>query len=254
MKKALTILGATFCLLLVAAAPARAQAAPQPTVYTYVSLWGVPRARWADMSKFQESEQSAFDKLVDEGILTGYGTCVYEVHEAGGFTHCDWFQATSVGNILRALAALQASATSAPVLAEAKHADEFYRSTMYGSRPGTFHNGYLWSGHFTLRPGDGVASWSHLFGTYIRPALDKMVKDGEVVSYQLMTPLIHTRGSADTLNYSFITTSPDGIDKFFAAVGAIESQNPAIPAAIDPLERPAGHYDVIASIPLVREK
>ena len=63
---------------------------------------------------------------------------------------------------------------------------------MYGGRSGTFHNGYLWSGHFTLRPGDGVASSSHLLGTYIRPALDKMVKDGEVVSYQLMSPLIHS--------------------------------------------------------------
>jgi hypothetical protein len=253
MKKGLPILAVLFCLSLVPA-PVRAQATPQPTVYTYVSLWGVPRAHWAEMAKFQESEQAAFDKLVDEGILTGYGTCVYEAHGEDGFTHCDWFQATSVGNILRALAALQASATSAPVLADAKHVDEFYRSTMYGTRPGTFHNGYLWLGHFTLKPETGVSGWTALFGKYIRPALDKMLQDGEVVGYQLMTPLIHTPGSSNTLNYSFITSSPDGIDKFFAAIGAIEEQNPAIPAAIDPLEISAGHYDIIASVPVVRQK
>jgi hypothetical protein len=254
MKKALPIFAVLFCISLVAAAPVYAQASPQPTLYTYVALWGVPRAHWADMAKFQEGERSTFDKLVDDGILTGYGACVYEVHEASGFTHCDWFQANSVGNILRALAALQASATSAPVLAEAKHVDAFYRSTMYGSRPGTFHNGYLWLGHFTLKPEGGVSGWTGLFGKYIRPALDKMLQDREVVAYQLFTPLIHTPGSSNTLNYSFVTSSPDGIDKFFAAVSAIEEQDPAIPAAIDPLELSAGHYDIIASVPVIREK
>lgn len=254
MKKALTILTGFFCLSLVAAAPARGQAKPQPTVYTYISFWGVPRAHWADMAKFQESEQPAFDKLVDQGILTGYGTCVFEVHEADGFTHCDWFQATSIGNILRALASLSASATSSPVLADTKHLDEFFQSTMYGGRPGTFHNGYLWLGHFTLKPDGGVGAWTGLFGKFIRPALDKMVKDGDAVSYQLFTPLIHWPGSSSTLNYDFITSSPGGIDKFFTAVSAIESENPAIPAAIDPLERPAGHFDRIASVPVVREK
>jgi len=254
MKKALTILAGFFCLSLLAAAPVRAQAAPQHTLYTYVSLWGVQRAHWPDMAKFQASEQPMFDKLVDEGPLTGYGTCVYEVHEAPGFTHCSWFQATSVGNILRALAALGSSAAAAPVLANAKHVDEFYRSTMYGSRPGTFHNGYLWLGHFKLKPDGGVSGWSALFGKFIRPALDKMLKDGDVIAYQLFTPLIHTPGSSNTLDYSFVTSSPDGIDKFFAAVTQIESQNPAIPAAIDLLEIPAGHYDVIASVPVIRVK
>lgn len=254
MKKTLTVLAAIFCLSLLAAAPARAQAAPQHTVYTYVALWGVPRAHWADMSKFLASQQPAFDKLVDNGTLTGYGACVYEVHEAPGFTHCNWFQATSVGNILRALAVLGSSAAAAPALADARHVDEFFRSTMYGTRPGTFHNGYLWLGHFKLKPETGVTDWSALFGKFIRPALDKMLKNGDVIAYQLMTPLIHTPGSSNTLDYSFITASPDGIDKFFAAVTQIESQNPAIPAAIDPLELPAGHYDVIASVPIVRLK
>jgi hypothetical protein len=253
MNRALTVLAGLLCLSFVAVAPARAQAAPPQTVYTYVSLWGVPRMHWPEMMKFFDNTQPIFDKLVDDGTLTGYGTCVYEVHQPGSYTHCSWFQATSVGNILRALSALSASATAAPVLAEAKHGDEFFRSTMYGGRAGTFHNGYLWFGHFTIKPGH-VGDWSGLFGKFIRPALDKMVKDGDVDAYQLFTPLIHTPGSSNTVNYSFVSSSPDGIDKFFAAVGRIESQNPAIPEAIDSFELPAGHFDLIASVPVEREK
>ncbi len=253
MRKALMVFAGLLCLSLVAAAPAETQEAPQHTLYTYVSLWGVPRAHWGQMAKFLESTQPVFDKLVDEGTLTGYGTCAYEVHQVHGFTHCSWFQATSVGNILRALNAVGATAAAAPVLDGSRHADEFFQSTMYGGRPGTFHNGYLWFGHFTIKPGH-VGDWSGLFEKFVRPALDKMVKDGDVVGYELFTPLVHTPGSSNTVNYSFVTSSPDGIDKFFAAVGRIEAQNPAIPAAIDSFELPAGHYDLIASVPVMREK
>ncbi len=253
MRNALTVFATLFCLSLFAATPARAQETPQPTVYTYVSFWGVPRAHWGAMETFLESEQSAFDKLVDAGTLTGYGTCIYELHSVDGFTHCTWFQASSVGNILRALNALSASAASSPVLADTRHMDELYQSTMYGGHPGVYHNAYMWFGHFTLKRG-GVGPWSHLFGIYVRPELDKMVASGEVAGYQLLTPLVHTPGSSGTLDYEFISTSPDGIDQFFTAVGKIESANPAIPAAISSYENPAGHYDVILKIPVAREK
>jgi hypothetical protein len=220
MKRVLIVLGFLFCLSLVAVAPARAQAVPQHTLYTYVSLWGVPRAHWPEMAKFLASDQPVFEKLVDQGTLTGYGNCVYELHQPRGFTHCSWFQATSIGNILRALAALRSTAAAAPVNEGARHADELYQSTMYGSRPGTFHNGYLWFGHFTIKPGH-VGDWSGLFGKFVRPALDKMVENGTVVAFELFTPLVHTPGSSNTVNYSFVTSSPDGIDQFFAAVGRI---------------------------------
>lgn len=253
MRRALTIVAGLGCLALLGAASARAQAAPQPTLYTYVALWGVPRAQWGAMDSFMASTQQAMDKLVDNGTLTGYGTCTYEVHEPPGFTHCNWFQATSLGNILRALDSISASAAASPALASAKHIDQIVQSRMYGGRSGTYHDGYMWLGHFTLKPG-AAGDWSRMFGTFIRPELDKLVADGTVVAYQLDTPLVHTPGSADTLDYGFVTTSPDGIGKYFAAVGDIESQNSAIPVGISSFEEPAGHYDLILKIHVMRWK
>jgi hypothetical protein len=253
MRRAVLVFAAVFCLGLGAAAPARAQQQAQPKLYTYVAEWGVPRAQWGEMNKYMESLKPTFDKLVDDGTLTGYGYGAVEVHQPGGMTHFNWMQASSVAGILKALGTVGAALTPNPVLAASKHADFFYQSTLYGGKAGSFQNGYMWLGHFKLQPGK-TGDWIGMFHRFVRPILDGLVADGTILAYQLDTPQVHTPGSNDTLNYSFISAGPDGIDKFFAAVSKAEAANPFIGPALDPIEAPAGHFDMIAAVPMMRRK
>lgn len=124
---------------------------------------------------------------------------------------------------------------------------------MYGFRPGATRNGYLWVGHFVIKP-DHTQDWIQVFGTFIRPALDGLLAEGTVVAYQLDTEFVHTATGANTLSYAYITAAPDGIDKVRAAINAAEAKNTAIAGAIGPLEEPTGHYDSLAQVSVMRRK
>lgn len=252
MRRSTSVSAAVLVLLLLGIAPVRAQAPQQATVLTYVAEWGVPRAQWGEMAKQNENLQPQLDRLVDDGTLIGYGFYEYQVHSDEGMTHGDWFQATSIGNILKALEAMSKASSASAVLANSRHHDSLVQSTMYGFRPGTTRNGYLWVGHFVIKP-DHVTDWIRVFGTFIRPVLDEMTADGTVVAYQLDTQLIHTAAGANTLSYAYVTSGPDGIEKVRAAINAAEAKNTAIAGAIGPLED-AGHFDLLAKVGVMRRK
>ena len=58
------------------AAPVRAQIADvkeKPPMYTYVSNWIIPRARWADMDKASAADDKILDKAIASGTLVAYG-------------------------------------------------------------------------------------------------------------------------------------------------------------------------------------
>ncbi len=189
---------------------------------------------------------------MDEGTLLGYGFYEYQLHQVDGMTHGNWFQASSLANILKALDAIGKATPASPVLAASRHRDQLFQSTMYASKPGVTRNAYLWVGHFVIKP-DHVADWSHLFGTFIRPVLEDMMADGTVVGYQLTTEFVHTPGGANTLDYAYITPAPDGIDKVRAAINAAEAKNTAVAAAISPLED-SGHFDLVLKVGVMRHK
>jgi hypothetical protein len=205
------------------------------------------------MAKLNESTQAIADRLVDDGTLLGYGYYEYLLHTEEGMTHGNWFQATSLGNILKARDALGKITSAGAVPAAARHRDFLNQSTLYGFRPGTTHNGYLWIGHFAIKP-EHTGDWSRLFGTFIRPALDELVADGTVVAYQLDTQAVHTVSGVNTLSYAYVTSAPDGIDKVRAGINAAEAKNTAIAGAIGALEESTGHYDILAKVGTMRRK
>jgi hypothetical protein len=252
MKKTTLICAAVFVVLL-GIAPVRAEAPQQATLLTYVAEWGVPRAQWGDLAKQNESELPALDRLVEDGTIVGYGFYESQAHSEEGMTHGNWFQATSIGGILKTLDMLSKSSSSSPVLANSRHRDSVLQSTLYGFRPGTTRNGYLWVGHFTIKP-DHTQDWIRVFGTFIRPVLDESLAEGTVVAYQLDTQLLHTAAGVNTLSYAYITATPDGIDKVRAAINAAEAKNTAIAGAIGPLEEPTGHFDSLARVSMMRRK
>ncbi len=238
--------------LFVAVPGAAAQAKPAEILYTYVSNWTVPRAQWGDMDKFSQSMKPILDKLIDDGTLTGYGFAETVVHTENGPTHVDWMQATTVGGILRALDAVREAANTSSILGNARHWDTFLRSTVPGYKAGTYEHAYLRGATFAIKPGH-VDDWSQDFKTYMAPELAKMVDDGTLAGYQLDTLLVH-EGDINTLDYAFVTTQPDGIDKVQAMIRRVEAKNPAIGAAFDSWERDKGHADSIALVKMMRTK
>ncbi|MGH9711054.1 MAG: hypothetical protein ACRD37_10965 [Candidatus Acidiferrales bacterium] len=252
MKK-LLMYAAVIAIGFSASAPyASTQEKPAQILYTYVAQWSVPRAQWGGMDKFAQSMTATLDKLVDDGTLTGYGSADPVVHTEDGPTHEDWMQATSVGGILRALDAIREADTASLVLANARHYDIFLRSTVHANKPGTYEHAYLWVGSFAIKPGH-VEDWSQNFKTYVAPELDKLIEDGTLAGYQLDTQLVH-EGDANTLDYAFVTTHPDGIDKVQAMIRQIEGKNPAIGGAFDSWERDKGHSDSIALVTMMKIK
>lgn len=171
MKKVLPGFAALLYLALAAALPARAQQNPAPMLYTYFAEWGVPRAQWADMAKLMETEQGTLDKLVDDGTPVACGISENQVHRIGGMSHGDWFEASSIAGILKSLDALSASASSSPVLAASRHQDFLFESSVYGSRSGSYHQGYLWAAHFPIKPRQ-LGTWMRTFTSFVRPVLD----------------------------------------------------------------------------------
>ncbi len=231
---------------------ASAQEKSEPILYTYVAEWNVPRPQWGGMDQFAQSMTATLDKLVDDGTLTGYGSADPVVHTENGPTHEDWMQATSVAGILRALDAIKEADMASPVLANARHNDEFLRSTIHRYKAGTYQHAYLWVGSFAIKPGH-VEDWSQNFKTYMAPELDKLVEDGTLAGYQLDTQLVH-EGDTNTLDYAFVTTHADGIDKVQAMIRRVEGKNPAIGGSFDSWERDKGHSDSIALITLMKTK
>ena len=57
-------------------APVQAQTAEvkaKPPMYTYVSNWVIPRARWAEMDKANAANDKILDKAIATGTLVAYG-------------------------------------------------------------------------------------------------------------------------------------------------------------------------------------
>ncbi|HEV2615425.1 MAG TPA: hypothetical protein VGU63_02310 [Candidatus Acidoferrales bacterium] len=252
MRKLLICAGLVTMGLLASASYAAAQEKPPQIMYTYVAEWSVPRAQWGGMDKFAQNMTATLDKLVEDGTLTGYGSANPVVHTENGPTHMDWLQATSVAGILKAVDALREADTTSAILANARHSDEFLRSTIYRFKAGTYEHGYLWYGGFSIKPGH-VEDWSQNFKTYVAPELDRLIEDGTLAGYQLDTQLVH-EGDPNTLDYVFMTTHADGIDKVQGMIRRIEASNPAIGGAFDSWERDTGHSDSISLVTMMKAK
>src|SRR6202007_1611423 len=93
--------------LLVFCAPAALSQTEQThPVYTYVSLFQVPRASWAQYAEETEKTVNpAFERQFADGTLIGWGNFETVVHTTDGMTPGAGGSSTSLAVITRALAA-----------------------------------------------------------------------------------------------------------------------------------------------------
>lgn len=231
------------------ASPARAQAGDKekPAMYTYVAEWAVPRGDWAAYEKATSGDKQYFDKLIADGTIAAYGTFKTLVHQEGAPTHGDWWTATSMANLMKALTGLMTRTTSGDenkVLAGAKHWDYVITSRNYGYHAGTYENTYLRVGSYRVKPGESEAA-NKAISSYIVPILEKLLAEGAIHFYSIDREVIHT-GDPGEVDAVVITNGAEGLDKFYAALEAAGKATPTGSMAFASVTDSTAHRDELA--------
>lgn len=252
-RRYLTILATAAALvagILFTPKPAAAQQEQQ--YFTYVSEWAVPRAQWAAFEKEEESQVPTMRKLVADGLLVDWGSEAARVHQENGYTHSEWFTATSRANLLKALEILWKTATNASYVATTKHKDLFLHTIAHGGKPVSNGTGYLRVGFYQARPGDAEA-FQGLLMTEVKPVLDSAVADGTLLMYNLDEEAIHT-DAPGAYNIAMLFPSGAAMDSFFSNLAASVKAHPSLGALFDSLTIAKDHRDSLSRVTAYESK
>ncbi|HUI61965.1 MAG TPA: hypothetical protein VLX90_17195, partial [Steroidobacteraceae bacterium] len=216
-------------------------------MYTYVSNWTIPRARWGDMEKAGAADAKILDKAVASGSIVGYGDDTALVHEADGSTHDSWWSAMSMAALFTVLDEFYKAGTpTSPVLSSAtKHWDNVYESRFYNWHSGTRHGAYTHTASYHLKadaPDDAVEMLSR---TVIVPMLEKLLADGTLIEYEVDEQAIHTEAPG-TFMIVYIASGADGMDKVNAALRETLKANPLAGPAFGSMVDFTAHRDELA--------
>jgi hypothetical protein len=107
LKRTCIVLVFAFALTLGSAVIATPTGAQDQTYYTYVSEWNVPRGQWGAFEKERDQQNATLQNLVADGTILAWGNDANYVHTEDGYTHEDFFIATSRAGILKALDTLR---------------------------------------------------------------------------------------------------------------------------------------------------
>ncbi len=234
-------------LVVISALPAAAQMADgkgKPPMYTYVSLWNIPRAQWAEMAKADAADKATLDQAMSSGAIVGYGNDVNLVHQPDGFTHDEWWSSMSMAGVLNVLDQFYKSGSAvSPVLeSSTKHADAIFVSRHYNWHSGSWKGLYTHGGSYKLKadaPDDAVDTLSN---NLVVPVLEKLLADGTIHEYEIDTEAVHT-SAPGTFWIFYIAANADGIDKVNAAVMAAIKANPLGGVAFDSMIDFTAHRD-----------
>ena len=132
-----------------------------------------------------------------------------------------------------------------------KHRDYLVRAQVRHARAASGTDGYLWVNYTQLKPGKSE-EWRALFDKHIKSLLDGLVDDGSWISYEVDAEVVHT-DNPDGIYLVYVAPNAEGIDKFFAAVGARMGQatpeeRRAIGEAFAATTVPGAHRDFFARV------
>ena len=233
------------------ASPALAQQETQQ-YYTYVSQWAVPREQWNAFDKQEASDIPRMQKLVSDGILVDWGNISTRVHSANGYTHAEFFTATSRANLLKALEQAWTTATNASFVAATKHEDLFLRTFAHGGKTVSNATGYLLVGFYDANPGEGQA-FESLLRKDVKTFLDAHVAYGTLLAYNIDAEDIHTSAPG---GYNIALLFPDGaaMDKFYEDLSAAQKTDPTVGRMFDALTVTQDHRDSLGRITAFQHK
>ncbi len=226
---------------------AQQQEAP---VYTFVALWAIPRAQWAEFGTWVEKTQPVLERLFKDGTLVSWGRFETIVHTEEGYTHGAWWQSSNIAGIERTLIELLKLPPS-PALTGARHRDYIYRSLVYRTKGGASGPAYLEVNATQVQPGKG-REWRELFDKYTKPTLDELVGNGTISHYELQVEDYHTMNGGWRWSVTLLPNA-EAIDKVNAAFRALgdkrsQEERDAIAAAFRDVTVPGAHSDYVARV------
>ena len=246
--KALAGLGA-LAVSALSAAPAGAQmseAKEKPPMYSYVSFWNIPRARWADMEKADAADQKILDKAVADGTIVGYGNDVNLVHQPDGETHDEWWSAMSMAGLLNVLEQFYKSGSATtPVLESAtKHWDGIYVSRHYNWHSGSWKGAYTHGSYYKLKADAPENAVETLSKGLLVPFFEKLLADGTIHEYEVDTEAIHTEAPGAFWIF-YLATNAESLDKVNAALFETLKTNPLVGPAFGSMIDFTAHRDYL---------
>ncbi|HEV2615629.1 MAG TPA: hypothetical protein VGU63_03355 [Candidatus Acidoferrales bacterium] len=222
------------------------------TYYTYVSEWAVPRAQWAAFAKQDEASIAKMKQDVADGLLVAWGNEVTRVHTSDGFTHAEWFTATSRENLLKVLEGQWTTAINPSYVGATRHADLFLHTIAHGGKADAGGTGYLRVASYQAKPGAEDALESLLMGK-VKAFIESEVSKGNVTLYNIDIEEVHTDMPG---NYDLAMLFPDGaaMDRFYADFGAIGKSDPTVGVAFDSLTVGKEHRDDFGRVTAYQNK
>jgi len=199
----------------------------KPPLYSYVSNWSIPRAQWNDMEKAGSTNQSIMQKAIGDGAIVAYGNDENLVHQPDGYTHDNFWSATSMAGLLNVLDQNYKSGSStSPVLAAStRHWDVIYVSRYYNWHSGSWKGVYTHSSSYKLKPDAPDDAVESLSKNLIVPLMEKQLAAGTIHEYEVDTEAIHS-DAPDTFWIFYIAANAEGLDKVNAALRDAMKANP----------------------------
>ncbi len=258
MKRFTSIFVAVVVLCLPLLAPVFVRAQQQePPVYTFVALWNVPRAQWAEYTTWREKNaQPVLDRMFKDGTLVSWGNFETLVHQEDGYTHGVWWQASGIAGLERARLELIKLPPS-PAMTGARHRDFLYRSLIHYTKAAGPTSGYLRVSSSQVQPGKGD-EFRKLWEKYAKPTYDELLANGTITYYELEVEDVHTQNPGWRYVVS-IAPSAEAVDKVNATFVALNQKRSAeeregISAMFREVTVPGAHWDYVARIASYAQK
>jgi hypothetical protein len=252
LKRTCVVLVLAFALVLGTALIATPTGAQDPTYYTYVSEWNVPRGQWGAFEKERDQQNASLQHLIADGTIIAWGSDANYVHTEDGYTHEDFFVATSRAGILKALETLRPPATGGSYTSVTKHKDMFLHTMAHGGKTASATTGYVRVGSWMARPGEADAFEEHV-KKYILPLLDADVADGTVLMYNFDTEDIHT-DTQGAYTLAVVYPSGEAMDRAYARLAATMKDNPAVGEMVSNYTVSDAHRDYLGKVSAYQHK
>ncbi len=206
----------------------------KPPLYRYESFWVFPPAHWHDADKDNATaNQRVLAPALADGALVGYGDDKNLVYSGEGFTHDNWWQATSRQGVLKLVDVFdERDASGSPQLAgSTEHKSQLYVSRFYNWKAGSWKGAYGYRLAYKLRPGAVPEDAAQMLSSFYVPILESLLADGTIVEYEVDWELVHSDDSPGHIVISFVTPTAEDLDKAFPAFAVSDSEGPLIEAA-----------------------